>query len=129
MTNLRELYVDDNQISDLYFLRNLLMLEMLSISRNNITDISGFEYLKSLSEIRFYDNDISDISPMKNLPELRGIDLRNNNIYNLKPLVDSPYFGYNGVASIIYISNNPLDSLSVNEYIPILEARGVEVYY
>jgi len=34
-----------------------------------------------------------------------------------------------GVGDTVYIMDNPLSPLSINLYIPLLEGRGVDVYY
>lgn len=49
-----------------------------------------------------------------------------NNISDLKHLVENTNYGEYGE---LHIWNNPLNQQSIEEYIPILEARGIQVYY
>ena len=62
-------------------------------------------------------NKIFDISPLQNLPSLSYIWLWDNQITNIKPLVDNPNISQ---GDIVGLDNNPLDEISINEYIPAL---------
>ena len=69
-------------------------------------------------------NNISDISALKDLLNLRYVRLWDNQITDIKPLVDNPGIGK---GDVVGLDGNPLDGKSVDEYIPVLQARGVEV--
>ena len=97
---LRLLYLDSNQISDLTPLANLDLLYL---------SLSG--------------NQISDLTPLANLDNLRHITLNSNNVSNLSLLTTLPSL------KRLHVRNNPLSEASINEHIPALESRGVEVEF
>jgi len=147
-TNLRELGLCCNQISDMSPLSNLTKLEMLSIEENQISDVSSLENLVNLTNLWIEDNQITDISSLANLTNLEYLglghnhisdisvlaslvnlgllSLEDNQISDISPLVDNPGLGEE---DYVFLENNPLSSRSVNIYIPQLEARWVFVDY
>jgi hypothetical protein len=54
------------------------------------------------------------------------LSLYNNHISDISPLVDNTGLGE---GDWVDLRGNPLSEQSINEYIPALEARGVQVYY
>jgi Leucine-rich repeat (LRR) protein len=70
-------------------------------------------------------NNITDITPLEKLTNLNILDLIYNQIKNTLPLVNNNGLGQGDAVSL---TGNPLDSISVNQYIPALVARGVSVY-
>ena len=112
-TNLRELYLGQNPITDLHPLSDLITLESLhiwaispalssldlrplaglinlkelSLERNGISDIRLLARLKQLRLLRLSSNQIEDISPLSGLTELRILWLKENPITDLSPLV------------------------------------------
>ncbi|MBU0528518.1 leucine-rich repeat domain-containing protein [bacterium] len=91
----------------------------------NIADISGIEYCTNLQTLNLEHNNVVDLSDLSGLTNLHWIDLDNNQIASILPLVNN-----SGIASgdIVYLNDNPLNTTSINTYIPQLEARGVTVY-
>ena len=104
---LRELYLDKNQISDLWPVANLVHLEILSLNINHIRDLgplgglhslqvlnvnlNQIEYLDPLSNLnlrtlRLNGNLISDLGPVSSLHSLSFLSLNDNRISNLWPL-------------------------------------------
>ena len=69
-------------------------------------------------------NNVSDISALQYLPSLNYVRLWDNQIIDIKSLVDNPALGD---GDIVGLDDNPLSEESINEYIPILKARGVIV--
>ncbi len=104
LKNLHKIYLDGNQISDISPLEGMTQLEWLYLDENQIVDISPLENLVNLTRLRLWDNQISDILPL----------------VNNSGLGDGDYVGLCG---------NPLNETSINEYIPILRARGVHVHW
>jgi len=96
----------------------------LEIDLNNINDISGIKDLVNLDYLSANNNQIKDISELQYLPNIHLIGLIGNNIEDILPLVNNTNLG-NGVS--LFLSNNPLNQKSINEYIPALVARGVSV--
>jgi len=83
---LKELYLYDNDISDLKDLQkiNFEKLEVLDLCNNNISDIKVFEKinLDNLKQLLLINNNISDINVLGkiNLNKLEILDLRKNKI-------------------------------------------------
>jgi Leucine-rich repeat (LRR) protein len=99
LTGLTELYIQGNQISDLSPLSGLTGLVVLNVEWNQISDVSPLSGLTSLTYLSCWENEIADISPLSGLTRLESLDLR----------------------------ANPLDSNSINAWIPVLQGRGVAV--
>tara|TARA_B100000315_G_scaffold112886_1_gene103516 strand:- start:50 stop:262 length:213 start_codon:yes stop_codon:yes gene_type:complete len=57
---------------------------------------------------------------------LYHISLGDNNISYISALVDNAGFSD---GATVYLRDNPLHAISINNYIPQLEARGVDVEY
>jgi len=126
LTSLTSLSLGGNQISDVSPLANLTSLTWLDLEWNQISDISPLYNLTNLTWLRLAGNQISDISPLANLTSLTGLALRDNQISDISPLVQNEGLG---TGDRVYLSGNPLNSDSINIYIPQLEARGVIVDY
>ncbi|MFC1846794.1 leucine-rich repeat domain-containing protein [Chloroflexota bacterium] len=126
LTNLDWLALEGNNISDISPLAGLTNLQTLSLAWNNISDISPLAGLTNLDWLALEGNNISDISPLAGLTNLYMINLGDNNISNISPLAVN-----SGLSSgdTLILGNNPLNAASVNEHIPQLQARGVEVIY
>ncbi len=101
-------------------------LRLLYISDNHINDIGVLANFTELEELFSNGNSFSDLSALKNLIKLNYLRLSNNNISNIRPIVDNVGIG-NG--DVVNLRGNPLDSISVNEYIPALRNRGVLVFW
>ena len=145
---LEYLRLNRNQCSDLSQLSNFSNLETIKFEGNGISDISSLADLPSLQEIYFNDNLITDISPLDDCSYLYWVDLDSNMISDLTPLsnlilLHMVKLSYNQITNIeplannlclgypddVYLYDNPLDSMSINVYIPLLEGRGVNVHY
>ena len=126
------------------------MLTIINLGGRNmgIISIDGIEYCKNIEFINMWDNQISDISSLANLPKLTGLAIPRNQIHDISCLEDLTNLTYLGLANnqiidiyplirnrniddgdIINIIENPLSETSINTYMPILVARGVEVLY
>ena len=105
-------------------LKNLVNIENLHLAWNQISDITPLSNMKKLKWVALDKNEISDISPLRDLSNLRYVRLWYNQIKNIKPLVENPGIGK---GDIVGLDGNPLDEISLNEYIPELQARGVLV--
>ena len=105
-TNLRELFVRGNQISDLSPTAGLIELRRLRLDSNPVSDLAPVRGLKNLIELRFNYCQVSDLSPVTGLINLRHLDFNDNNVSNLSP-----------VASLIHLEflgfpNNNVSDLS-----------------
>ncbi len=124
--NLQELRLEGKNISDISALAGLTNLQELRLWGNNISDISPLAGLINLQELRLQGNNISDISPVAGLISLQTLWLYDNNISDISSLVEN-----SGLSDgdRVLLEGNPLSTMSVNVYIPQLEARGVTVKY
>ena len=111
--------------------RNITIQDMWTIEHLNgigrhITNITGIEYCSGLHILKLQENYIIDIGPLAELVLLDHIDLQNNQISDIKPLVDNTGIGLGN--DEIHLTNNPLSDVSILQYKPLIQARGVKVY-
>jgi internalin A len=85
-TNLTELRLRNNQISDTSAVSGLTNLTYLSLVSNQISDISTVSGLTNLTYLRLSNNQISNISPVSGLTNLTYLELGNNQISNISPI-------------------------------------------
>jgi hypothetical protein len=78
LSNLLELHLTGNSISNLSFVTNFPQLEILEISSNRISDLSPLNALTNLSELHLDQNRLTNIVSLTNLPHLSYADLRLN---------------------------------------------------
>lgn len=126
LTKLQTLWIPNCNIYDISSMYRLNRLRLLYISDNHINDIGVLANFTELEELFSNGNSFSDLSALKNLIKLNYLRLSNNNISNIRPIVDNVGIG-NG--DVVNLRGNPLDSISVNEYIPALRNRGVLVFW
>ncbi|MFM6396708.1 leucine-rich repeat domain-containing protein, partial [Planktothrix sp.] len=86
LSQLTELYLESNQISDVSPLSSLTQLTDLYLDGNQISDISPLSSLTQLTNLDLSDNQISDISPLSSLTQLRNLHLNENKISDISPL-------------------------------------------
>ena len=148
LTKLTLLWLNNNSIADISPLTGLTDLKTLNLENNSISDISPLAGLTNLTQLRLHINPISDISPLAGLTKLTDLGLRRNNISDISPLAGltnlttltlwtnsisdlSPLVANTGLGKgdRIDVSENPLNSASINTHIPALQSRGVEVYF
>ena len=96
--NLTNLYLGDNDISDISLLSGLTNLMELEIYENNITNISPLTGLIKLDWLLLYSNNITDITTLEGLTNLRSLDLSSNNISDFSPLL--------GLTNLSFLSLN-----------------------
>ena len=80
LTNLKELYLEYNKISDISALKNLTNLTKLSLHHNNITDISALKNLINLEELTISGNQVTNVEILKNFKNLTRLDIFGNQI-------------------------------------------------
>jgi len=122
LINLNHLSIEWCELQNISFLKNLTELNGLFLSKNNISDISSITELSKLEYLDISRNYIDDILALEKLENLFFIALFNNLIEDIYPLIENP-----GISKgdFLYIGGNPLNEISINEYIPILLKRGV----
>lgn len=125
-TNLQELVLWKNQISDISPLNSLANLQLLNLWDNQISDISPLSRLTKLKSLGLGGNQIIDISPLDGLTNLQHLYLNRNQIIDIGPLLDNPGIGKRDK---IALRGNPLSDYSINNLIPQLEERKVNLSY
>ncbi len=90
LTNLRRLWLSNNGIKDLSALVRVLSgltnLTALRLGNNNITDVSALSELPNLTNLHLSHNRIEDISSLSGLTHLTELRLRDNRITDISPL-------------------------------------------
>lgn len=86
LTNLEELQLDSNEISDLTPLAKLTDLKSLRLFGNQISDISPLASLTQLTELDLRSNQIEDITPLSKLTNLKELLLGVNPLSSITPL-------------------------------------------
>ena len=105
-TNLEEVMLNHNLISDLSPLAGLLRLRTLRVGDNTISDLSALAESISLERLDLWENLISDLSPLAGLINLRSINLSDNVVLDLSPLAGLVRLDWIG------ISRNPIGDLA-----------------
>ena len=124
LTSLDWVQLPANKIGDISPLSGLTGLTWLTLYGNQISDISPLTGLTNLSALGLSSNQITDISAISGLTKLKDLNLDHNQVVSIQPLVNNP-----GMTSgVVYLLDNPLDSASINTYIPTLQEKGVTVY-
>jgi internalin A len=124
-TKLNLLWITDCDLTDISFVSTLINLKFLELGFCNLSDITPLTNCTQLERLYMDSNNITDITPLEKLTNLNILDLIYNQIKNTLPLVNNNGLGQGDAVSL---TGNPLDSISVNQYIPALVARGVSVY-
>ncbi|MCL2376171.1 MAG: leucine-rich repeat domain-containing protein [Defluviitaleaceae bacterium] len=106
MVNLRQLTLNNNQISNLEPLAGLTNLQALHMNNNRISDISPLSNLVGLEVLHLDINQISNLSPISGLTNLRVLWLGSNQISNLAPL--------SGLTNLtdLWLQDNQISSIS-----------------
>ena len=126
MATLTELNASDASISNLTGVEFATKLTSLELGDNNISNISVVAGLTNLTYLNLWGNNISDISVVAGLTNLTRLYLGDNNITDISPLVENTGLGSGHEVDIV---GNPLSYSSIYTHIPVLQERGVEVFF
>ena len=85
-TNLKDLFLRDNQISNLSPIAGLIRLRILALTYNPISDLSALRGLINLTSLEMYHIPISDLSPLAGLINLEALYFDADNVSDLSPL-------------------------------------------
>lgn len=145
LVHVGDLSADSLDIKDLSGLEHCTGLYYLTLEYNHITDIRPLSGLPEYTNfIELGHNNISDLSPLSGHCFADCLGLSYNQITSLSGLSDfrvgDLMLGYNQITDIsplvgsgvsignaVDLSGNPLNSASINTYIPALRAKGVQV--
>jgi internalin A len=130
LSNLTELNLHCNQITDITGLLGLTNLTILRLSNNPITDITGLSGLTNLTDLALDSNQITDITGLLGLTNLTNLGLSNNPITDITGLsgltnltdlaLDSNQItditGLLGLTNLrkLGLSNNPITDLNLS---------------
>ncbi len=83
LSNIIELSIDTNKISDISALRSLTKLKILKLSHNKISNIVALRNLTNIIKLDLSYNKIRDISALSNLTKIEILHSQNNKISNI----------------------------------------------
>ena len=126
LTNLEVLWLEENQIVDVSPLAALTNLNRLTLGWNKIADAGPLSRLTNLEVLWLEENQIADAGPFAALTNLKDLRLTGNQIADIGPLVANMGLGE---GDILELYSNRLTNEALNEQIPALRARGVQVLY
>ena len=140
---LKELYLDNNNLSDISLLSQTPMLTLLTLSynnlesediavladkaylkylslnNNNISDISSLNKLTALTELRLQCNSISDISALKNMTAMTKLYLGDNRVIHLDSLANLTHM------EVLYLNNN----VGITDISPLREMTEMQILH
>ena len=85
-TNLEELRLRGNSLSDLSPLSELTTLKEVELSGESFSDLSPLAGLINLEGVGFWKTSISDLSPLAGLTKLRWLEFKDSPVSDLSPL-------------------------------------------
>ncbi len=85
-TNLKGLYINSCELSDISAISGLIDLTSLGLKKNRISDISPISSLTNLKYLNLENNQIKDISTLSSLTNLETIFLAGNQISDISPV-------------------------------------------
>lgn len=86
LTQLQCLCIEDSAISDLTHFDLLTQIKELDLDGNHLTEISPLKNLKGLTKLCLSNNSIFDISPLQELTALQYLEIANNHIRQIASL-------------------------------------------
>ncbi len=81
-----QLWLGDNQITDLSPLAGATKLTYLALDRNSITDLGPLAELGDLAFLNLDDNQVSDLVPLADVTKLQNLGISHNQISSVLPL-------------------------------------------
>ena len=96
------------------------------LSGNPISDLTPLSGLTQLMYLDLPTNLISDLTPLSGLTQLTRLYLSGNQISDIRPLMDSAGLDE---GDTIDLRGNALNDEAYDVHIPVLQARGVNVYF
>jgi len=115
LKNLRVLYLQRNQISDISPLKKLTNLEVLSLNGNQVVTISALSSLKKLQKLYLRENKIVSITPLAKLTKLNTLELGMNSITKIDSLKNLKKL------RILALDNNKISDVQALKNMSVLE--------
>ena len=127
-TNLTDLHLGLNAISDVSPLKNLTNLTFLDLHRNrNISDVSPLKGLTTLTWLSLRGNRISDMSPLTHLTELTYLHIGYNRISKVSSLETLTKLTFLNLDANRIVDVSPLENLTTLVNLALDDNRIVDV--
>jgi len=123
LLSLTQLEAQDRGISDLTGIGKLRNLSVLDLSSNEIGDMSPVSALSRLVLLDLTGNQIEDITAVGALVHLEALLMAGNRIQDIAPLLQLEYL------NSLELDGNPLSAASIEQAVPLLQGRGIEVAF
>ncbi len=120
MSDVTELDLSDQNISDIRALSRCSNLERLNLSGNNVTDLTPLLDLHNLTWLNLMDNRVSDLLPLMGLSKLTYLDVENNYLEDITAVSAMVYL------EELYLSQNRLDSIEPITSLSYLKKLGLK---
>ena len=114
LTNLKVLYLSKNPISDLSPLSGLVSLQRLDLTLIPIQDLSILSNLTQLEGLGLRLCGITDITPLENLTKLRFLDLTENQIVDIGPLANLTALKELRIHKNLIVDFSPIQGIAFN---------------
>lgn len=129
---LKRLSLQDNKIMEIKGLEKLISLQVLRLSNNKIIEIKGLEELISLQDLNLSNNQITEIKGLEKLISLQDLNLNNNKITEIKRLesnlsLERVVLNYNQIEKLNDIVINSLKKLTYLNYFSVQNNKITEV--
>ena len=85
-TQLTELYLSENKLTEIKGLEQLTKLTWLSLNNNELTEIKGLEQLTKLTGLSLNSNELTEIKGLEQLTKLTWLSLDGNELTEIKGL-------------------------------------------
>ena len=86
LEKVKNLYLRNNQLTDVTALKELTQLTYLNLERNQLTDVTALKELTQLTKLYLDDNRLTDITALKELTQLKTLWLSENQLTDVKGL-------------------------------------------
>lgn len=121
LSKLEILEIANNEIEDVYPLKNLIHLKKLVLNSNRIENIKSLSGLKNLKILNLSLTEVRDLTPLKNLYNLEELYLNENTINSLKPLYNLKKL------KILSIINTKINKKEIDDFKKINSKCLVEI--
>ncbi|WP_413518167.1 leucine-rich repeat domain-containing protein [Carnobacterium maltaromaticum] len=118
--NLRELKLDNLNLTDIEPLSNNSQLEIVDLRNNQIKDISPLADLANLKRVNLTSNRLEEIGSLANMSNLEYLYLGNNLIQNVQSL------STNSNLLELYVDNNPINEVNIVESMSFLRKLSIK---
>ena len=121
MTNLVEVDLRGNKITNLAPLKGLGNLQLLDLQKNTIADVAPLAELKKLQYLQLEHNQVVDIKPLEGLSAMMSLYLSHNKIEDIAPVaklekLSSLYLAGNGITNLAPLGGlKRLDTLDARQ--------------